>query len=235
MEKCTCCSGHEKLCIDNVPIFHDLTLEEKESIMNASVHKMFKKGEIIFTPGDSFENLFVVNKGIVKIYKISAIGKEQILRILEPGDFMGELSLFSNTTLSNNAEAIENTEICIIKGTAIKELLLKKPEIAIKFLQSYTKRIEESEELIEQIGLRDVEQRIANYLLLEIEKNAIEDKDNEFEITLPVSKKDLAALIGTSQETLSRKLSVFQDNDIIRLKGQRKIIVKDMEVLKQMR
>ena len=235
MESCTCCSCNEKLCIDNVPIFHDLTLEEKESIMDASVHKRFKKGEMIFTPGDSFDNLFVVNKGIVKINKISAMGKEQILRILEPGDFMGELSLFSKTIINNNAETLENSEICIINGGTIKELLLKKPEIAIKFLQSYTKRIEESEELIEQIGLRDVEQRIANYLLLEIEKNAIEDKNNEYEITLPVSKKDLAALIGTSQETLSRKLSLFQDNGLIKLKGQRKIIVKDMESLKQLK
>jgi len=235
VKSCTCCSCNEKLCIDNVPIFNDLTLEEKKSIMDASVHKRFKKGEMIFTPGDSFDNLFVVNKGIVKIYKISAIGKEQILRILEPGHFMGELSLFSKTIINNNAEALENSEICIINGGTIKELLLKKPEIAIKFLQSYTKRIEESEELIEQIGLRDVEQRIANYMLLEIEKNSIEDKNSEYEITLPVSKKDLAALIGTSQETLSRKLSLFQDKGLIKLKGQRKIIVKDMERLKQMK
>lgn len=235
MENCTSCSCQGHLCIDNVPIFHDLTQEEKESVMDASTHKKYKKGEIIFTPGDSFDSLFVVNKGIIKIYKISALGKEQILRILESGDFMGELSLFSKTILNNNAEALESSEICIIKGETIRELLLKKPEIAIKFLQKYTERIEESEELIEQIGLRDVEQRIANYLLLEIEKNAIEDKNNEYEITLPVSKKDLAALIGTSQETLSRKLSIFQDNGWIKLKGQRKIIVTDMESLQQLK
>jgi len=235
MNYCTSCSGHGHLCIDNIPIFHDLTQEEKENVMNASTHKSYKKGEIIFTAGDSFDNLFVVNKGIVKISKISVLGKEQILRILKPGDFMGELSLFSKTILNNNAESLEDSEICIIKGAKIKELLLRKPEIALKFLQKYTERIEESEELIEQIGLRDVEQRIANYLLLEIEKNAIEEKDNEYEITLPVSKKDLAALIGTSQETLSRKLSVFQDNGWIKLKGQRKIIVTNMESLEELK
>lgn len=232
MESCTSCSCHEHLCIDNIPIFDDLTKEEKESVMEASTHKKYKKGELIFTPGDSFDNLFVVNKGIVKIYKISVLGKEQILRILEVGDFMGELSLFSKTILSNNAEALENTEICIIKGSKIMELVLKKPEIAIKFLQKYTQRIEESEELIEQIGLRDVEQRIANYLLLEIEKNVIERKNNEYEITLPMSKKDFAALIGTSQETLSRKLSLFQDRGWIKLKEQRKIIITDINSLK---
>jgi len=189
--------------------------------MNSSNQKRFKKGEIIFTPGDSFDDLFVVNKGMVKISKVSSLGKEQILRILKPGDFMGELALFSKSILNNTAEALEQTEICIIQGNKIRQLLIQNPEMAIKFLQKYTERIEETEELIEQIGLRDVEQRIANYLLIEIENNQIINNNGKYEITLPVSKGDLAALIGTTQETLSRKLSLFQDNGWINLKGQR--------------
>ncbi|WP_326907335.1 Crp/Fnr family transcriptional regulator [Sedimentibacter sp. MB31-C6] len=235
MKTCNSCNNHGHYCIDNIPIFHELTPEEKKDIMDSSSHKKYRKGDIIFTPGDSFDNLFVVNSGMVKISKISILGKEQILRILEPGDFMGELSLFSKTILNNTAEALQPTEICIIRGTRIKELLLQKPEISLKFLQRYTERIEESEELIEQIGLRDVEQRIANYLLLEIEKNEIENKNNEYEITLPVSKGDLASLIGTSQETLSRKLSFFQDNGWIKLKGQRNITVTDIVSLENIR
>lgn len=233
MKTCTHCSN-EHYCIDNVPIFHDLLPDEKESIMDSSNHRKFKKGEIIFSPGDSFEDLFVVNKGIVKISKISALGKEQILRILEPGDFMGELSLFSKSIHNNNAEALENTEICIIQGHKIREMLVQKPEMALKFLQKYTERIEQSEELIEQIGLRDVEQRIANYLLLEIEKNQISSNKGEYEITLPVSKGDIASLIGTTQETLSRKLSLFQDSGWIKLKGQRIISVIDIESLESL-
>ncbi len=235
MKSCNHCNHEDHYCIDNVPIFHDLLKDEKESIMDSSNHKKFKKGEIIFTPGDSFDDLFVVNKGMVKISKISSLGKEQILRILKPGDFMGELSLFSKSILNNTAEALEQTEICIIQGTRIRELLMQKPEMAIKFLQKYTEKIEETEELIEQIGLRDVEQRIANYLLLEIENNQITNNKGKYEITLPVSKGDLAALIGTTQETLSRKLSLFQDNGWINLKGQRIIEVIDMESLEDIR
>lgn len=234
MKTCTHC-GDQHYCIDNVPIFHDLLPDEKESILNSSNHKNYKKGEIIFTPGGSFDDLFVVNKGTVKISKISALGKEQILRLLKPGDFMGELSLFSRSIHSNTAEALENTEICIIQGRKIRELLLQKPEIALKFLQKYAEKIEESEELIEQIGLRDVEQRIANYLLLEIEKSQIMNTKGEYEITLPVTKGDLASLIGTTQETLSRKLSLFQDNGWIKLKGQRIISIIDIDSLEDLR
>lgn len=237
MDSCKHCSSrHGNLCIDNIPIFHDLTSEEKESVMDASTHKKYQKGEIIFTPGDHFDNLFIVNTGMVKISKISILGKEQILRILEPGGFLGELSLFSKSILTNTAEALEPTEICLIRGNKIRDLILKNPEISLKFLQKYTERIEESEILIEQIGLRDVEQRIANFLLLEIEKNETINKEiKEYEITLPVSKRDLASLIGTSQETLSRKLSIFQDNGWIKLKGQRIITVTDRESLENMR
>lgn len=234
MNKCIHCN-HEHYCIDNVPIFIDLLPDEKESILNSSNHKNYKKGEIIFTPGDSFDNLFVVNKGLVKISRISAMGKEQIIRILKPGDFMGELSLFSKTVHNNTAEALDNTEICVIQANKIRELLLQKPEISLKFLRKYTERIEEYEELIEQVVLRDVEQRIANYLLLEIEKNNIPNKKGEYEITLPVSKGDLASLIGTTQETLSRKLSLFQDNGWIKLKGHRIISVIDIDSLKEIR
>lgn len=234
LKTCMHCD-HDHYCIDNVPIFQDLLIEEKESIMNSSNHKIFKKGEFIFTPGDSFDDLFVVNKGMVKVYKISALGKEQILRILKPGDFMGELSLFSKSIHNNTAEALEKTEICVIQGSKIREVILQKPEIAIKFLQKFSERIEQSEEMIEQIGLRDVEQRIANYLLLEIEKNQISKKNGEYEITLPVSKGDLASLIGTTQETLSRKLTLFQDNGWIKQKGQRVIAVIDIHSLEDLR
>lgn len=244
MENCKCCShgpcghgscNHESFCIDNIPIFRDLPVEIKESIMNSSNHKKYNKGEIIFTPGDYFDYLFVVNKGKVKILKTSAMGKEQILRILVPGDFMGELSLFNNKVLTNTAEAIEESEICIIKSQKIRELIMEKPEIALKFLQKYTERIEESEDLIEQIGLRDVEQRIANYLVSEVEKKEIKNNKTEYTINLSVSKGLLASMLGTSQETLSRKLSLLQDQGLIRLEGQRKIVILDMEGLRDMR
>lgn len=226
--------NHEHYCIDNIPIFVDLPFEIKDSIMDSSSHKVYKKGDIIFTPGDYFDYLFIVNKGRVKLSKISAMGKEQILKILEVGDFMGELSLFKNTELTNSAEAIEKTEICIIKSDKIREIIMYRPEIALKFLEVYSERIQHSEDLIEQIGLRDVEQRIANYLIAEIEKKNIKNKNNEYEINLPISKGVLSSMLGTTQETLSRKLSVLQDEGLIRLEGQRKIIITDIDSLRDM-
>ncbi|HCS10435.1 MAG TPA: Crp/Fnr family transcriptional regulator, partial [Clostridiales bacterium] len=73
--------------------------------------------------------------------------KEQILKILEVGDFMGELSLFKNTVLTNSAEALEKTEICVIRSEKVREIIMQRPEIALKFLEKYAERIKHSEEL----------------------------------------------------------------------------------------
>ncbi|HBC32244.1 MAG TPA: Crp/Fnr family transcriptional regulator [Clostridiales bacterium] len=234
MEKCNC-SSHDcshGYCIDKVPIFVDLPFEIKQSIMGSSNHKIYNKGEIIFNSGDYFDYLFIVIKGRVKLSKISAMGKEQILKILEVGDFMGELSLFKNTVLTNSAEALEKTEICVIRSEKVREIIMQRPEIALKFLEKYAERIKHSEELIEQIGLRDVEQRIANYLIAEVEKNNIKSRNNKYVINLPVTKSVLSSMLGTTKETLSRKLSLLQDEGLILMEGQRKIIITDIESLR---
>ncbi len=221
-------------CINNVPILDVLSSAEKIEVMNTSISKKFNKGDIIFSPGEPSSNLWIVHKGSVKISRFSSAGKEQIVRILEQGDFTGELSLFSHTILNNTAEALEPTEICLIQGKIINDLMLKTPQIAIKFLEKYTERIELAEDMLEQITLYDVEQRIATILLKLLHDQKVDHtKDNN--LILPMSKKDLAVMIGTSQETLSRKLSLFQELGWIKLIGQRQITILDLESLNQFR
>ncbi|WP_438348081.1 Crp/Fnr family transcriptional regulator [Paenibacillus sp. FA6] len=220
------------LCINNVPILDILSSEEKIEVMNTSISKKYKKGEIIFSPGHSSANLWIVHRGSVKISRFSSTGKEQIVRILSQGDFTGELSLFSHTILTSTAEALEPTEICLIQGKVINDLMLRKPQIAIKFLEKYTERIEMAEDKLEQLTLYDIEQRIAKVLLDMLEEQQT-DQTEDNTLILPISKKDLAVMIGTSQESLSRKLSFFQEQGWIKLVGQRQITILDRESLEQ--
>jgi CRP/FNR family transcriptional regulator len=169
----------------------------------------------------------------VKVSRFSPSGKEQIVRILNPGDFTGELSLFSHTVLTDTAEALETTEICLIQGKVINDLMLRTPLIAIKFLEKYTERIEMAEDKLEQLTLYDVEQRIAKTLLAMLHDQQKDDLGNNV-LMLPVSKKDLAVMIGTTQESLSRKLALFQEQGLIKLVGQRQIIIVDETGLTQL-
>lgn len=214
-------------CIDKVPIFKELSTTEKQAIMEKTYTKKLEKDEMIFSPLDKSSNLWIINYGKVKLTKIAPDGREQIIRILKSSDFLGELSLFNNETMTNNAFALEKSEICIINGSDIKSLINSNPNMAIKFLETYTKRIRETEALIEKIGIYNVEKRIVKTLLEDIgEENNL--------ISLPFSKSDFASIIGTTRETLSRKLSKFQSNGWIELIGQRKIKILDKSKLEDL-
>ena len=213
-------AGPKVLCMSKVPIFNHLTEEEMQEVAAVTRHQRFRKGEMIFLAEDELEQLFVLHTGKVKITRISEAGKEQVLRILEPGDFMGETALFTHTPLSSNAEAMEATEICLVKGSEFRKLLLKYPDIALKVLEEFSRKTEQTEQLVEQIGLHDTGQRVAAILVQLAEE---QEPGGSQSIHLSVSKKDLASQIGTTRETLSRKLSAFQKQGLIEMEGQRTV------------
>lgn len=220
---CTC--NKENSCIERVPIFSNLDCLEMGEVQSLINHKNFKKNELIYMAGEKGGSLYVINSGRVKITRISDSGKEQVIRILEPGEFMGELSIFRSSPLMDNAEALEDTMMCIIDERDLKELLGKYPLISFKILEELSERLERAESLIENINLSSVEKRLADILL------KLTDKDGV--VVLNLSKKDLASQIGMSSETLSRKLSAFQELGIIKLIGQRTINILNSSALEE--
>lgn len=220
--------GHkdQKTCIEIVPIFSNLTLEEMLEVESTTIVKNYEKGDIIYSAGEIGNKLYVPHKGRIKISRISANGKEQVIRIVEPGDFMGELSLFSSIPLQEDAEVLEKTTMCIIEGKKLKILMEKYPSIAFKVMEELSRRLEEAENLIEDINLHTVEQRLAAALL-----KMANDKN---EVILNMTKGDFASQIGMSQETLSRKLTAFQDQGFIQQEGNKKIIILNADALEEL-
>jgi len=158
--------------------------------------------------------------------KVSDSGKEQVIRVLASGDFMGELTLFSSIPLTDNGEAMEKTAVCIIDGEKIKGLMAKYPRIAFKIMEELSKRLERAENLIENINLHGAEKRLADTL--------VNMSNGTGEVVLRMSKGELASYMGMSQETLSRKLSSFQDIGLIKLVGRRRIILLNKTALEKM-
>lgn len=196
-----------------------------KEILKLSKQMTFSKGEIICHAGDPLEYLYIVHVGRVKIYQLFESGKEQLLRILEQGEFMGELALFTEKTLDHYAEAIEKTEICAIHRHDLQRFMQKHPSITLKILSEFSLRLEETEALVGELSYQDVETRLARYLVKLFEKKQTSH------INLPMSKKDLAAHLGTTQETISRRLAHFQTKGWIEQKGQRHITILNMEPL----
>lgn len=222
---CGCSSRNEKNCIEIVPIFSNLTYEEMMEVARITKDKTYKKGEMIYMSGDKGEKLYVIHKGKVKITRITSSGKEQVIRVLGPGEFMGELSLFSPIPLTDNAETLSETIVCMIDGNKLKNLMMKHSQIAFKVMEELSKRLEKAENLIENISLQGVEKRLADTL--------IEMADEKGEVNLKMSKKDFASYIGMSQETLSRRLTIFQDMGFIKMIGHRRINILDMKALEE--
>lgn len=219
--KCKCGERGQN-CIEMVPIFSSLTKDEMFEIAMITTEKAVDKGEIIYSAGFLTDSLYVIHKGRVKIVRLNESGKEQIIRVLGPGQFIGELAIFNREPASDSAIALEKTIMCKIDGQDIKGLMARFPSIAYKILEELSQRLQKAETLVEDISLSSVERRIAKSIL---------QMETEGTIQLQMSKGDWASHLGMSQETLSRKLTAFQDHGLIELVGHRGIKVINHEGL----
>jgi len=228
---CNLCKG--RYCAHKVSIFSVLTEEQLAKLTEKIMHKNYKKGQVIFFEGDISDKLYVINRGKIKIFKYTREGKEQILYILSEGDFVGDLSLLKKDEFKFNAEALEDSNICVLTKDDFDEMLKENPEVAIEILQVVYDRIVKLENLIQSLSTKDIEARIAG-LLLSFVKDFGVHKGELIELELPLSREDIANYIGVTRETISRKLSSMQDQGVIDLVGSKKIIIKDIEELEYM-
>jgi CRP-like cAMP-binding protein len=219
----THCDHHS--CVTIVPIFNHLDREQMDEIMAVAQTAAYKKGEIIFHSGDQADTLYIVSKGKIRIYRLSESGKEQIVRILNPGDFTGELALFKKDFHESYGEALEDTNICLIKQSDLQALLLKYPSISLKILTEFSNRLEQSEKQTTRFATEKVETRLALFLAECLSDNQVS------EFKLPMSRKDLASYLGTSPETISRKLTELEKQGYIKQKEHKKIEILDLDGL----
>lgn len=226
----TVCGKCSRFCASRVPIFENLDCNELEEIVEEIEHKTFDKGTMIFSEGSEANTLFFINEGKIKLYKYNKDGKEQILHILTNGDFFGELDLIKSSTYKFNAKAMDNAKICTLKKSEVKNIIMKKPEIAIKLLESVGERLAAIENLAQNLSTNDVDARIA-YLLLNLMDKYSEDSNGKKLIKLPLSREDMASYIGVTRETISRKLKKLEDECLIKIIGTKNILILDEEGL----
>jgi CRP-like cAMP-binding protein len=222
--------SHEASCLLSVPVFNGMPETDLHILQNVTRSRHFQKGAFIFREGDCSETLFVVHEGIIKLTKMSAEGKEQIVRLLFPGDFFGLFSLIKDEKHYVNAEAIGGTVICSIDKRDFLKTMEANSGLSFRFLVAISDRLYEADESVGILSLLEVEQRLARALILFLEKT--NGLDNTF--TLPIAKKDLASFIGTTPESVSRKLLAFVSQNLIRIDGRRQIQILELDHLKTM-
>lgn len=229
---CNCEKCQHQLCVSRVPIFSDMAPEELGKIAELIVRKQYKKGELIIMEGSSPESLIIIDQGQVKVFRYTAEGKEQILYIFSEGDFFGEKNLLKNQEATYNVEALETTHICMINKEAFQKLLRHYPEIGIKIIEELCGRMEKIESAVQNMGTKSIETRI-NGILLEFAQRYGRKHSRGVLVDLPLSREGIANFIGTARETVSRKLSVLQDDGIIEMIGNKKILIFDIKALEE--
>ncbi|MCX8011702.1 MAG: Crp/Fnr family transcriptional regulator [Desulfobacterota bacterium] len=215
--------------LGNIPLFKGLALEYLQSISRIIVEQEINRGKQIFAEGDEGKGFYVVISGRVKIFKLSPEGKEQTLHIFGPGEPFGEVPVFAGTPYPANAEALEKTKVFYFPRQAFVDLIQQNPTLALNMLGILSKRLHRFTALVEDLSLKEVPGRLAAYLLYLSSKQ----KDNN-DLTLEITKTQLASLLGTIPETLSRILARMSREGIIKTDIHGHIQILDRKTLEKL-
>ena len=210
------------------PIFRGLSEDSLIQIRKIAKDKFYDKGRIVFSEGDDGDGFYVVADGRVKIFKISAEGKEHILHIYGPGNPFGEVPVFSGHKFPANAQTLIKSHLLFFPRQSFVDLISQHPSLAMNLLAVLSKRLREFTVQIENLSLKEVPGRLASHLIY-----LSNEQKNSASVLLPFSKGELASLLGTIPETLSRILNKMNSLGLIEVNG-RSITLLDIHGLKDL-
>lgn len=200
--------ANHKMCVRKVPIFNHLTNKEMDEVFKQVNSKTYRRQEHLYMAGDPENALFVLHRGKIRIYRLNEEGKEQLIRVLLPGDFTGELALFGGETMHDSyAEAAEESKVCEIQKEELYSLLKEYPEIGIKIIERFSERLSEVEQQATNISLLSSEERLIEFIRTDVDEN---DR-----LKLSMTKKDLASYLSMQPETLTRLFKKLEQDEIL--------------------
>lgn len=204
----------EKIIAGSV-LFSGLSEGELEKIARIAVLKNVGRGESIFFEGDEGNGFYMVLEGRVKIFKMSMEGKEQILHIFGPGEPFGEVPVFHGQPFPANALALVKSKLLFFPRLQFVDLVTANPSLALNMLAMLSLRLRRFASQIESLSLKEVPGRLAAYLIY-----LSEEQGTVSQVTLDIPKGQLASLLGTIPETLSRIFSKMTEEGLIRVEGR---------------
>jgi CRP/FNR family transcriptional regulator, dissimilatory nitrate respiration regulator len=203
-------------------LFVGLPLSDLENIAAVTVVKSLDKGQYLFHAGDPAHGFYVVQRGAVNVHRVNAVGKEQIIHIFRSGDSFAEVALASTTGYPADARAIEPTQVLLVQKDGILALVRCQPELALRMLGSMSSHLRVLVGQLEDLTLKDVETRLANWL---IKRCPNPQSEQPARIELTMTKRVLAAELGTVSETFSRTLAKFREQKLLSVKGKNVIVL----------
>jgi len=198
-------------------LFAGLPPADVINVAAISVLKSLGKGEYLFHEGDPSRGFYVVQKGAINVHRVSANGKEQVIHVFRPGESFAEGTLATETGYPADARALEASQVLLVQKSAFVALLKRQPELVLRMLGAMSQHLRVLVGLLDDLTLKDVETRLAHWL---VKRCPNADAPTPVHVELTMTKRVLAAELGTVSETFSRTLAKFREQKLIRVKGK---------------
>ncbi|MBO8155548.1 MAG: Crp/Fnr family transcriptional regulator [Bacillaceae bacterium] len=219
-----------KQILRNVSLFKELTDSELQTMMDIAHTKTFLPGKHVFMQGDPLERVFFIHQGKVKIYKTDIHGKEQIVSVLQKGDMFPHTGFFKKGTYPAHAEMMEETTLIIIKVKDFEYLLLTYPEMAVKLFRIMGDKIVDLQNRLEEQILHNTYGQVI-MLLIRLSKSYGKNLgDTRVKLTSHFTNRELANMIGTSRETVSRTINALKKQNLVET-GDDGLLIIDPDAL----
>lgn len=216
--------------IKDISLFQGVFPDKLRLLVSQATYKKFKAGEMVIGEADPIRSFYVVITGQLKLYRISAEGKEQTLQLLGPGDPFGLCTAFATDSFPASVMAIDDAAVLLIPGTVMEAVARQEPTLLLNIISILSQRLKDSMTLIESLALKEIPGRLASFLRHLLPQDA---KDRNSAVELTISQRELAKILGATPEALSRALRKMANDGILKTAG-RMITILDHKALEQL-
>ena len=215
-----------------VPHLATLSRADAERLAPEFVLKTYPARELVTREGEPCRGFFQMISGRARLFRTGPEGREQIMRLLQPGDTFGEVAVFDRGQTPASVETLEESTVLLVPANIFRLIVELQPSVALDLLSHFARRLRGFTELVEQISLQTVPQRVARYIYLAAREEGVETPAG---IVVPRSMtlQDMAALVGSVREVVSRTLHVFETDGIVEVR-RKEILVRDMQALQRL-
>jgi len=195
-----------------------MSKDELKKVSDSKTTKKVKKGEPLFEEGEKLNGVFCVRDGVSKLSKLSANGKDQIVKLATKGEVLGQRSVIAEECTNLSAIAVNDMEVCFIPKESINTTLQKNPNFTLEVLRHMAHDLKEADDVIVNMSQKTVKQRIAEAFLY-LKNNFGEDDEGFLALTL--SREDISNVVGTATESAIRIISEFKKKGLIHTSGKK--------------
>lgn len=213
-------------CLNQSVLFQGIHQDLLQQVAHLAITRSFTRGSSIFFEGEAANGFYLLVQGQVKVFKMSLEGKEQILHIFGPGQPFGEVPVFHGQPFPANALSLLPSTTLFFPRQEFLALLKASPDLALSMLAVLSRRLRQFASQVESLSLKEVPERLAQHLLY-----LAEEQERKDFVILDIPKGQLASLLGTSPENLSRIFAQMSNQGLIRVEGKTIWLLRPQELL----